>query len=521
MSQTVQFVDVTLRDGQQSLAATRMTTEQALRVLKMIDEAGFAALEIWGGATLDNCIRYLDEDPWERLEKFCDALGSSRKIRAVLRGQNLCGYQPVADDLVIAFIKQALKSGVGIIRMFDALDDIRNLQIPILATKAYDGIVEGALAYTTSPIHNVDYFVQFALNLHEQGVDQIAIKDVAGLLYPTDALQLYRKLKENVPLPIATHSHCTTGVSTLNAVIAMQEGIDFIDTAITPFAGGTSHPPIEVLIVFAEEMGIEHGLDADLILKIQEKLFVIFEELGEHIPPHVKTHQPISYDDIDRKKVGQIANLVAKADNESIEKALPLMRELLMSLNYPKYDERIFEAQVPGGMLTNLYKQLQENNQMHHLEDILQEIPAVRQDAGYVPLVSPTSQVIGSQASFNVMAGERYKVVSSEFRKLLKGEFGRPPGLTNANILRKVLQPGDFFYKYRPGSHLPPVLEDDYDLPFIKSHKDLLLYLLFRQSAELFLRKQYGLDSPPPDISLQDWEATPVAVREFLLNKAT
>lgn len=493
MRRKVNFVDVTLRDGHQSLAATRMTTEQALRVLKMIDDVGYAALELWGGAVLDSCIRFLNEDPWERLEQFQKVLGSSKKIRALLRGQNLFGYQPSADDLVIAFVKQAVVSGVGIMRIFDALNDWRNLQIPMLATKAYGGVAEAALSYTTSPVHTTEYFVNFALKLQEEGADQIAIKDMAGLLYPTDALDLCKQLKAKLSVPVVIHSHSTTGVAELNAVIAMHEGIDYIDTAITPFAGGTSHPPIEVMVVFAEEMGLEHDLDKDLILKIQENLFPVFDELGDFISDKIKHYRPVKYSDVDRKKVNEIINLVAKSDPVAIEKAIPLMRELLLSLGYPKYDDKIFEAQVPGGMLSNLHNQLKAMGQLDMMDKIMEEIPRVRKDAGYVPLVTPTSQIVGSQAAFNVMAGEPYKIVSDEFKMILKGEFGKTPGPVNEEIVKKVLTANEEPLKYRPAAYLKPVLEDEYDLPFVKTHKDLLLHLLFKQSADTFLKKRYGV----------------------------
>lgn len=514
MTGKVQFVDVTLRDGHQSLAATRMTTEQVMRVLKMVDNIGYAALELWGGAVLDSCIRFLNEDPWERLELFQETLGSSKKIRALLRGQNLFAYQPFPDDLVISFVKQATVSGVGIMRIFDALNDIRNLQTAILATKAAGGVVEGALCYTTSPVHTTDYFVDFALKLQAEGADQIAIKDMAGLLYPTDALDLYRKLKQKVSLPIVMHSHCTTGVATLNAVIAMHEGIDYIDTAITPFSGGTSHPPIEIIIVFAEEMGLDHGLDKELILEVQKKLWPAFDELASVIPYHGKYYRPLTYNDIDRGKVNAILELVAKGTHEAIEQAIPLMRELELSLGFPPYDDKIFEAQVPGGMLSNLHNQLKGMGQLDAMDKILDEIAAVRRDAGYIPLVTPTSQIVGTQAAFNVMSEERYDMVSDEFRMILKGEFGKTPAPTNPEVVKKIVGEGEEILKYRPASYLMPILEDEHALPFVRTHKDLLLHLMFKQPADNFLKKRYGVN-----ISVEDWEATPPAVRELIMQQ--
>ncbi len=486
------FVDVTLRDGHQSLAATRMTTEQAMRVLPMINDAGYPAMELWGGATLDSAIRFLDEDPWERLDTFRQTLGGGQKIRALLRGQNLFGYQPSADDLVISFVKEAVQTGVGIMRIFDALNDERNLQISILTTKAWGGKVEAALSYTTSPVHTTDYFVTLAKKFEAEGADQIAIKDMAGLLYPTAAQSLIKGLKQNVSLPLVLHSHSTTGVAELNAVIAMHHGVDYIDTAITPFAGGTSHPPIEVMAVFAEEMGIDPGLDKGLILKAQAELFKIFDELKDVIPTYGKFFQPVSFDDVDRDKVNQIITLVATEDEESIEQAIPLMRDLLMGLKYPDYNDKIFEAQVPGGMLSNLHNQLKEMGQLDRMDEVLAEIPRVRADAGYVPLVTPTSQIVGSQATFNVMTGQRYSMVPDPFKMILKGEFGRTPAPCNPEIVGQVLGNNEEPLKYRAASYLQPVLEDSYDLPFVKTHKDLLLYLLFSSSAEKFLKKRYG-----------------------------
>ena len=499
MTQHIDFIDLTLRDGQQSLAATRMTTEQALRVLKMIDDAGFSAIELWGGATLDSCVRFLNEDPWERLDKFRSVLGSSTKIRALLRGQNLFAYQPFPDDLVIAFTKEAIRSGVGIVRIFDALNDWRNLQIALLATKAYGGKAEAALSYTTSPVHTTDYFVQLALKLQDEGADRIAIKDMAGLLHPLEAVHLFREMKSKLTVPVTFHSHTTTGVATLNAVLAMQAGIDAIDTAITPFAGGPSHPPVEVLIVFAEAMGIDHGLDKALILKIQAALFDIFDELRDTIPLHGKYYKPFTYNDIDRHKVNRIIRLARRGRKLAMNRALALARDLLRSLHFPAYDDKIFASQIPGGMLSNLQSQLKQMNKLDQLDKILLEVAAVRADAGYVPLVTPTSQIVGAQATFNVMMG-RYQMIPNEFRMLLKGEFGKLPAPPNPEVVRKVLGPENPPQRYRPASYLMPVLEDDYNLPFIQSQRDLLLHLMLKQPADDFLKRKYEAKQLASDV---------------------
>ncbi len=485
----VQFVDLTLRDGQQSLAATRMTTAQALKVLEITKDAGYAALELWGGATLDSCVRFLDEDPWERLDAFHALLDDPHRFRVLLRGQNLFAYQPYPDDLVIAFVKEAVRSGAGLMRIFDALNDWRNLQIALLATKAYGGTVEVGLSYTTSPIHTSDYYVALARRLEDEGADQVAIKDMAGLLRPAEALDLFRKLKQTLSVPLTFHSHTTTGVATLNAILAMQEGVDYIDSAITPFAGGTSHPPIEVLVVFAEALGLNHSLDKTLLLQAQSRLFDIYRALAPHISAGNRTHRPIAFADIDRALVDRILHLLQGRQPAELDRALKLLRGLLIALGYPPHDGRIFEAQIPGGMLSNLESQLREMGQLEKLPQIMNEIPHVRADVGYVPLVTPTSQIVGSQATFNVMLG-RYKMISNEFRMLLRGEFGKPPAPPDPEVLRTVLGPEEAPLRYRPASYLHPLLEDEHSLPFVGSYRDLLLHLMLKQSADEFLKRR-------------------------------
>jgi pyruvate/oxaloacetate carboxyltransferase len=490
MNRKINFIDVTLRDGQQSITATRMTTPQAMRVLKIIDQAGFSCMELWGGAVLDSCIRYLGEDPWERLETFRDALGGGQKIRALLRGQNLFCYQPKSDDLVMAFIKQAVESGVGVMRIFDALNDWRNIQVPLLASKAYGATAEVCLSYTVSPVHTVEHFVDFAEMLQNEGADQIAIKDMAGLLYPSDAIELFRGLKKNISVPLVLHSHATTGVALVNAILAMQAGIDNIDTCITPFAGGCSLPAVEVLMVFAEEMGLDHGLDRNLVLEAQKELFGVYEELKDFSAYNDSPYRPVHYDDVDRGLVHQIIRLAEQADRQSIDEAVKLSRTLMKGLNYPDYDDRIFTSQIPGGMLSNLKSQLKEMGRPELLQDVMEAIPQVRKDAGYVPLVTPTSQIIGAQAVFNLLFGP-YEMVTEEFKMLLRGEFGRTPAPVNPDVLNKVLDPSETIFKYRPATYLTPVLEDCIGLPFVKNHKDLLLHLSFDQAADGFLKEKY------------------------------
>jgi len=490
MSQTIQFTDVTLRDGNQSIAATRMTRAQSLRVLKMIADAGFPTLELWGGAILDSCIRYLNEDPWERLEIYRQTLGGPSRIQALLRGQNLFAYQPYPDDLVISFVKQACESGVGVMRMFDALNDERNLLLALMATKTYGAKAEAAISYTVSPVHTTDYFVGYARKLQDMGADQLAIKDMAGLLQPADAVELIRGIKAATRLPLALHSHTTTGVGLLNAVVGMVHGVDSIDCAITPFAGGSSHPPVELLVAFAEELGLQHGLDKALLERIQTELFAISAELKESIPDYGKYYRPVRFEDVDRHAVQQILKRVQSGSRAEIDSALALSRTMLADLGYPAYDDRIFDSQIPGGMISNLKNQLKQMGQDDLLDRLMEEIPLVRRDVGYVPLVTPTSQIIGSQAAFNLMTGERYAMASDEFRMLLRGEFGRTPVQPDAGVVMKVLGGDQPPLKYRPASYLKPVLEDPHDLPFVRSHKDLLLHLLFGQAADEFLKKR-------------------------------
>lgn len=489
----IQFTDVTLRDGNQSIAATRMTLPQCMRVLKMIDDAGYQNIELWGGAVLDSCVRFLDEDPWERLETFASALGGRQKIQALLRGQNLFAYQPYPDDLVISFVKQSAASGVGSLRTFDALNDERNLLMSIMAAKTYGMKAEAAISYTVSPVHTVGYFVDYARKLESMGADRLAIKDMAGLLHPSDAVRLIREIKKAIRLPLALHTHTTTGVGLLNAVIGMMNGVDSIDTAITPFAGGSSLPPVEVLMVFAEELGLNHGLDSAMIGRIQAELFRVYAELREHITYDDKFYRPVSPAQVDRRVVNQILKLLAAPNAANIGQALALSRQMLSGLGYPDYDDHIFKSQIPGGMLSNLKSQLKQMGRVDILERLLAEIPRVRRDAGYVPMVTPTSQIVGSQAAFNVISGEPYKHTSEEFRMLLRGEFGRTPAGLNPEVVEKVLGSSQPAKPYRPASYLQPVLERIYNLPFVHTHKDLLLHLMLGQPAGQLLQRRYGM----------------------------
>ena len=490
MAKRVYFNDVTLRDGHQSCAATRMTTEQCMRVLPIIKDAGYNIFELWGGATLDSAIRFTRDDPWERLEKFRDCLGGGEKIQSLLRGQNLFAYNPYPDDVLISFIRQSIESGSVNMRIFDALNDIRNLRMAILATKAYGGKVEAAISYTTSPVHTTEYFINYAKALENEGVDRIAIKDMAGLLHPEVAEVLFPALKKELNVPVVLHTHSTTGVSIVNDALAFKYGLGAIDTAISPFAGGPSHSPVEVMAIVAEEMGFDHGLDKKAIEKAQDKLRVIFEELKDSIPSFGKfRRKPVRFDDVPRAKV---AKMVAAIENNDLKTAIDTSREIMSDLDYPGYDDRIFESQIPGGMLSNLQKQLAGMGvPAEKLDDVMAEIPSVRADVGYVPLVTPTSQIVGTQAAFNVMTGSRYAFVSNEFKMILLGEFGKTPAPVNQEVLHQVCGEDAEVKKYRPASYLMPGMEDPDEAPFIKTHKDLLLHKVFGAAADEFLQLKY------------------------------
>lgn len=491
MGKKILFNDLTLRDGHQSLSATRMTTEQCMRVLPIIKDAGYNIFELWGGATLDSAIRFTKDDPWERLEKFRDCLGGGERIQSLLRGQNLFAYNPYPDDLLIAFIRQSIESGSHNMRIFDALNDIRNLRMAILATKAYGGKVEAAMSYTTSPVHTTEYFVEYGKQLSAEGADRIAIKDMAGLLHPKDAVVLLPALRKEINIPIVLHTHATTGVSIVNLALAIKYGIDQIDTCITPFAGGSSHTPVEIMAVIAERMGYDHGLDKAAITKAQGVLRGILDELKDSTPSYGKAWlNPVHFDDVPVEKVDKLIEAIMK-DKEDIDGAIAIGREILADLGYPKFDDRIFESQIPGGMISNLQNQLKGMGVPEdRLNDVMTEIPVVRADAGYVPLVTPTSQIIGVQAAYNVMTGSRYAFTSNEFQMILKGEFGKTPAPCNPKVVEEILGDDVEVTKYRPASYLMPVLEDSYDLPFVHSRKDLLLHLVFGAAADKFLQER-------------------------------
>ncbi len=449
---SIKIVETSLRDGHQSLMATRMTTKDILSIVPELDKAGFHALEVWGGATFDACLRFLNEDPWERLRAI-KKLAPNTKLQMLFRGQNILGYRHYADDIVDKFVQKSIENGIDIIRIFDALNDIRNLKSAVVATKKYGGHCQIALSYTTSPIHTIDYFVDLAKEVEALGADSLCIKDMAGILLPQDAYELITKLKKNTKLPINLHSHATAGIMEATYLKAIEAGVDIIDTALSPLSGGTSQVATESFHYILKGTKYDPKLDINMLKSAASKLTSIKD---------------------DYLKQG-ILNPKALTSNPNI-----------------------LEYQVPGGMLSNLMSQLKEQNQMDDYEKVLKEIPIVRKDLGYPPLVTPLSQMVGTQAVMNVMTKEPYKIVPKEVKEYLLGLYGKAPGKVNPLLIAKVI--GDEkIITHRPADDLKPEFEslkDKYQ-GFAKSDEDLLSIALFGKVAIDFLEKKYQ-EKPKP-----------------------
>lgn len=501
----VNLIDCSLRDGHQSLLATRMSTEQTLRVLPLCRDSGYTILELWGGATLDSALRFTHDDPFERLDRFTEVLGNPTSgdgnvsIRSLCRGQNLFGYSPYPDNVVVEFLKAAVRSGTNRVRVFDALNDHRNLITAIMATKAFNGHAEAALSYTTSPVHDIDHFVNFASRALDCGADSLAIKDMAGLLHPADALDLIEAIKKNFPgVELTLHSHCTNGLATTTYVVGMLSGVDHLDVCHGPMAGGTAQPPAELIAFFAQELGIQINVDMSLAPQIDSQLRRIREELGDvdKDPQHMGQPWPSAPDADMRSKIKQAVKLIQRGDRDSLTQAIAIIEDqILAPQGYPPIDRRQLDAQVPGGMLSNLHNQLKEQGKLDLLPQILEEVPKVRKAAGYVPLVTPTSQIVGTQAAFNVIQGSPYAFVSEPFRELLMGKYGRLPGPPDPAVLEKVARGEPPAYK-RPADYVNDVdLETLYqkNVDLIRSHRDLLLLVLFPLPARQFLSQQKEL----------------------------
>ena len=456
MANPLKITDTILRDAHQSQAATRMRLEDMLAACEKLDSIGCWCLEGWGGATFDPGMRLLNEDPWERLRALKKALPNT-KLQMLFRGQNILGYKHYADDVVDAFVKKSIENGVDVIRIFDALNDTRNLRAAITATKKYGGICEAAISYTTSPVHNEEYFVKLAKELEEMGADTICIKDMANLLLPYDAASLVKKLKASVKIPIHLHTHNTTGTGDMVNLMAAQAGVDIVDTALSPLANGTSQPATESLV--ATLAGTERDTGLDL---------VALSEAAAHF-----------------RNVAQ-----------------RLKEEGILDPKVLSVDTKTLMYQVPGGMLSNLLSQLKQAGAEDKFYEVLAEVPNVRKDFGYPPLVTPTSQIVGSQAVLNVLSGERYKVFTKESKGLLRGEYGRLPGEVNEEVRKKALGDAELI-TCRPADLLEPELEkyreEVKSIPgFNGSEEDVLSYALFPQVATKFFASRLKAEEAEP-----------------------
>ena len=463
------ITDTILRDAHQSQAATRMTMADMLPALEQLDSIGYYSLECWGGATFDACMRFLQEDPWERLRTIRKHVKNT-KLQMLFRGQNILGYKHYADDVVDAFCRKSIENGIDIIRIFDALNDVRNLEQAIKSTKKYGGQVEATLSYTISPIHNEAYFVKLAKELEQMGADAICIKDMANLLLPMDAYSLVKALKETVSVPIHLHTHNTTGTGDMVLLMAAYAGVDIVDTALSPLANGTSQPATESLVATLQGSVRDTGLDLN---KLSDAA-VHFRKVAQRL-----------------KDAGSLNPKVLNVDTNTLL------------------------YQVPGGMLSNLISQLKEAGKEDKYYDVLAEIPRVRKDFGYPPLVTPTSQIVGTQAVMNVIMGERYKTFPKESKAVLRGEYGQLPGEVNAEVRAKAgIAPEDVI-TCRPADLLEPELEK-YKAEFkdiAKSEEDVLSLALFPQVAPKFIEKRDAPQeaaAPVPAAS-----ANPNAVREL------
>lgn len=441
------ITDTILRDAHQSQAATRMRLEDMLPACEVLDSVGYWSIECWGGATFDSCMRFLNEDPWERLRILRKALPHT-KLQMLLRGQNLLGYRHYADDMVDAFCRKSIANGIDVVRVFDALNDVRNMEEAIAAVKRYGGTVEAALSYTTSPVHSAEYFVEKAVVLEQMGADVICVKDMANLLLPADAYSLVKKLKEKVSVPIHLHTHNTTGTGSMVYMAAAMAGVDIVDCALSPFANGTSQPATESIVATMKGTGRDTGLD----LKRLNEAAVHFKGVAAKM-----------------EREGKISSKVLRVDPNTLL------------------------YQVPGGMLSNLLSQLKQAGAEDRLEEVLAEVPRVRRDFGYPPLVTPTSQIVGTQAVLNVLMGG-YKSFTKESKGLLRGEYGALPGEVNEEIRKKAIG-GKEVIVCRPAdllkSEIDKIKEQHSDIA--KTEEDMLSCAMFPQVAPEFIRRRDDL----------------------------
>ncbi len=457
--QRIKITDTILRDAHQSLIATRMRTEDMLPICDRLDKVGYGSLEVWGGATFDACVRFLKEDPWERLRKLREALPNT-PLQMLLRGQNLLGYRHYADDVVRAFVARAADNGMDIFRIFDALNDVRNLQVSIEAVKAAGKHAQGAICYTTSPIHTLERFVELGLAMQGMGCDSIAIKDMAGLLTPNVTARLVRALVEALDVPVYIHSHATSGLAAMCQYKAVENGAAGIDTAISAFSGGTSHPPTESMVAAFRDTEYDSGLDLPLL----QEIGFYFREV--------------------RKKYHQFES------------------------EYTGLDTRVQVNQVPGGMISNLSNQLKEQGALHRMNEVLEEIPRVRKELGYPPLVTPTSQIVGTQAVLNVLTGERYKTITNEVKLYLQGRYGQPPGPVSPQV-RHMAIGNEEVIECRPADLIPDELDKLRKEigPLAHSEEDVLTYAMFPDIGREFLEQREAGTLVPEPLEPADSEA--------------
>ena len=451
----IKVVETAFRDAHQSLLATRLRTRDMIPIAEEMDRVGFFSLEAWGGATFDTCIRYLNEDPWERLRELKEHIKRT-PIQMLLRGQNLVGYKHYPDDIVRKFIEKSYENGVDVFRIFDALNDLRNMEYAIKVAREQDAHVQGVICYTISPYHTLESYVDFARELEALECDSVAIKDMAGLISPHDAYELVSTLKEETDLMVNLHCHCTSGMTPMSYYAACEAGVDILDTAISPLSWGASQPPTESLVAALRDTPYDTGLD----LKILKNIKKYFEEI--------------------RKKYSSILDPIAE-----------------------QIDTDVLIYQIPGGMLSNLVAQLKEQNALDRYEEVLEEMPRVRKDMGYPPLVTPTSQIVGIQAVMNVLSGERYSMVTNEVKDYFRGLYGRPPAPVNEEVARKVIgdeEPIDC----RPADILKPQYEECWkrgeEMGIIEKEEDILTLALYPAIAPKFLRGEVEEEPLEPPV---------------------
>ncbi|MCU4677030.1 sodium-extruding oxaloacetate decarboxylase subunit alpha [Catenovulum sp. 2E275] len=438
----IEITDVILRDAHQSLIATRMRTEDMLPICEKLDKVGYWSLEVWGGATFDACVRFLKEDPWERLRQLRAALPNTR-LQMLLRGQNLLGYRHYADDVVKAFVAKSAENGIDVFRVFDALNDIRNIETAMKAVKDAGKHAQGTLCYTTSPVHTPELFVEQALKMRDMGADSIAIKDMAGLLTPFATFDLVSALKAELDLPIVLHSHATAGLAEMCQLKAVEAGADRIDTAISSFASGTSHPATEAQVAALKNTPFDTELDLELLAEIAEYFRGI------------------------RKKYHQFES------------------------EFTREDVSVQINQVPGGMMSNLANQLKEQNAIDKIQDVFAEIPRVRKDLGYPPLVTPTSQIVGTQAVYNVLSGKRYQTITNEVKRYLQGGYGAAPAQVNAELQKQAIGNEPVEHN-RPADSLKPELDKLRKEigALAKTEEDVLTFAMFPDLGRDFLQQR-------------------------------